>query len=115
MGTIHESAGTGKPLPENHLGTSDTTWRGTLPADQIARLVDALQGRDRPARWKVEGEERSGLATVRVTMHVHWRQPSRRSVGQHVFVVRRDLVGRMEARTDARFESQPVHAEFVTA
>ena len=115
MGTIQETGGTGKPPPENHLGTSVTTWRGTLPSDQIASLVVALRGRDRPARWRVEGEERNGLATVRVTMHVYWRQPSHRSVGQHVFLVRRDLVGRMEARTDARFEPQPVHSEFVEA
>lgn len=59
--------------------------------------------------------ERDGLATVRVTMHVYWREPSRRSVGQHVFLVHRDLVGRMEARTDARFEPEPVHADFVYA
>ena len=48
-------------------------------------------------------------ATVGVTA------PTRRSVGQHVFLVHRDLVGRMEARTDARFEPEPVHADFVYA
>jgi hypothetical protein len=69
----------------------------------------------RPVRWRLEGQERDGLASVRVTMHVYWREPSHRSVGQHVSLVRRDLVGRLEARTDARFDPEPDHAEFLYA
>lgn len=115
MGGIVRSGGTGKAPPDNHLGTSVTTWRGTLPTDQLDRLVDALQGRDRPASWRLEGEVRGALATVRVTMHVYWRKPSYRSVGQHADLVHRDLVGRLEARTDAKFERRPLQADFINA
>jgi hypothetical protein len=61
------------------------------------------------------GQERDGLASVQVTMHVYWRQRSHRSVRQHVSLVRRDLVGRLETKTDARFDAEPVHAEFLYA
>jgi hypothetical protein len=111
-GSHRADGGTGKPPPDNHLGTSVTMWRGTLPSYQLPDLLDALRGRDRPARWRLEGEARDGLAAVQVTMHVYWRQPSHGSVSQHVFLVHRDLVGRLEARTDARFDAQPVQAEF---
>jgi hypothetical protein len=112
VGRIEQSGGTGKPPPDNHLGTSVTTWQGSVPTHQLPDLVEALHGRDRPARWTIEGDRGNELANVRVTMHVYWRQPSHRSVEQHVFLVHRDLIGRLEARTDARFDRQPLQARF---
>jgi hypothetical protein len=67
---------------------------------------------DRAARWTIKSEELDALASARVTIHVYWQKPSHRSVEQHVFLVHRDLVDRLEARTDARFDGQPVHARF---
>jgi hypothetical protein len=81
-------------------------------ARQTSELVQALSGRVRPARWMLEGQERDGLVSAQVTKHLYWRQPSHRGLGQHVSLVRRDLVGRLEAKIDTRFDAEPVHAEF---
>jgi len=90
-----------------------TTWRGVLPAIQILALKSALRGRVRPARWSLVADVHEGEATVLLTLHVYWHQPSDRSVATHVFLVHRDLIGRLESKADARFSSEPVNQQFV--
>jgi hypothetical protein len=109
------SGGTGKPPPADHLGTSVTTWRGNLPTDQLPALQTALRGRVRPAQWSLVADVRDGEATVLLTLHVYWHQPSHRSVATHVSQVRRDLIGRLESKTDAHFGSESLNHQFIYA
>jgi hypothetical protein len=56
VGLIDETGGTGTVPPEDHLATSVTTWHGTVPPFQLSELVQALSGRVRPARWRLEAQ-----------------------------------------------------------
>ena len=44
VGLIDDTGGTGMPPPEDHLGTSVTTWHGIVPSRQLSELVQLSAG-----------------------------------------------------------------------